>query len=376
MSREWIIQPLDTLFFRDGMSFGMGETGWLESIFPPAPQTIQGFMRYAILRAHCKSDDIFKCESCKHKEGCNLPEAIGSQKEFDYGLLDIYGPYLFKDDKRYYPAPLDIMEDEKGALLLVPSDEQVNCDIGNAHLPATGQRAVKPMKGWISEDAFTTYLEGIVPSGKQDILNDTEFFEKEPKVGIKRKYESHGVETGMLYSIVPLRLREGKDKKRVEIRFRVNGIAGDLEPKTPATIKFGGEGKVVKLSIDNYPSASNAGISANRKIKMVLLQPADFDGAWYPCDFIETTDDKGAACWTGQIHGVDLKLISACTGKAQKIGGFDMARKENKPMRSYVPAGSVYYFEVTGGDPSNLAVEGKIGLNSKIGFGHYRLGRW
>lgn len=371
MDREWRIEPLDTVFFRGGMPFGKGETGWLESIFPPTPQTIQGFIRSAILLAHCKSDKIFACVSCPDKIGCELPQAIGSTEEFDYGTLDIFGAYLFKEDKRYYPVPADLMKDEQGMLILAPPDIPVSCDIGNVRLPASDRQFIKPVEGWISEDDLKNYLQGNIPSDEKDILKTVSFFEKEPKVGIERIYETHNVKTGMLYSIVPLRFNRG-----VEIRFRVNKIKKELEPETPKAIKFGGEGKVANLSITDYQGASNDGIAAKGNIKMVLLQPADFDGKWYPCDFNETIDDKGATCWTGKIQGVNLKLISACTGKAQKIGGFDMVRKENKHMRSYVPAGSVYYFEVTGGDDSNLDVEGKIGLNSKIGFGHYRLGGW
>jgi CRISPR-associated protein Cmr3 len=38
-------------------------------------------------------------------------------------------------------------------------------------------------------------------------------------------------------------------------------------------------------------------------------------------------------------------LVSAVIGKPLAISGWDVANKRPKPLRHYVPAGSVYYFE-------------------------------
>lgn len=43
------IEPLDTLFFRDGKPFSMGDDNWADGVFPPAPSVIYGAIRSWLL---------------------------------------------------------------------------------------------------------------------------------------------------------------------------------------------------------------------------------------------------------------------------------------------------------------------------------------
>jgi len=379
--KEWLFKPLDTLFFRDGKPFGFGESAYLESIFPPTPQTMQGVVRSAILLSHCKDPKLFgsgKCDTCRDEKNCHLSQNIGSPKEGDYGSLDIYGPYLV-DGKRYYPIPLDLMQEAEGQKRLVslkPKKKAVDqCDIGSIPLPAKpdGYDAIKEVKGWIEGDALFKYLrdQNQTMPDKNSLKQDSDFFGKEPRVGIGRDYAKHTTKDGMLYSIAPLRF-----KKDISIGIRVDGIDESLQPKHNSSTKFGGEGRACELEIKDYSDTQQPFTfkSDDKYIRMMLLQPADF-GGWLPPGFKATTHN-GSTCWAGNINGVKLHLVSACIGKPQKIGGWDVVKKTVKPMRSYVPAGSVYFFEIMSGDPPTLPVEGKIGNNTAIGFGHYILGRW
>jgi CRISPR-associated protein Cmr3 len=386
VQKEWLFDPLDTLFFRGGLSIDAGETGYVESIFPPHPQTMQGVVRSAVILSHCKDPDFSgfgKCDTCGEKK-CPLPEAIGSPKEGSYGALDVYGPYLYKEvneeGNRYFPAPLNLMREKEGderLFSLVPG-KAVSCDLGNVYLPANPENGnYKPFEaagGWIWEDALLRYLKDKKMPARDELLAEEEFYVKEPKAGIEREYATRKVKTGMLYSIVPLRFKED-----VKIGLRVNGIAKELEPKGFAT-KIGGEGRICGLEIKDYGKSTDKLHLKNRdRIRLVLLQPADFDGKWRPSSLQEKQQSDKTTCWEGKIdgiNGVTLRLISACIGRQQKIGGWDMVKKAVKPMRSYVPAGSVYFFEVINNSVSEIPAEGKIGENTKIGLGHYLLGRW
>lgn len=404
MQKEWLFEPLDTLFFRDGISIDAGEGGYLESVFPPHPQTMQGVVRSAVILSHCKDPNLFgsgKCDTCGEKK-CPLPDAIGSRKDDDYGkLLDIYGPYLVrgKDQRqRYYPTPLDLMREKEGTkrqFSLVPG-KAVSCDLGKIRLPAKPENSdYKPFNaagGWIREDALLRYLKDKkMPVDGDELLKETYeeekeekkkmFYRKEPKVGIAREYATHKVKTGMLYSIVSLRF-----EKDVRIGLRVGGIAKEIEPVGFAT-KIGGEGRICGLEVSQNEYSNSYGkmnLNDGKKIKLVLLQPADFDSGWLPPRTHPYPSQEGT-CWEGSIdgiNGVTFRLISACVGRQQKIGGYDMTKNTRiesavKPMRSYVPAGSVYFFEVINSDhPLEIPVEGKIGRTTKIGLGHYLLGRW
>lgn len=403
MPKEWLFEPLDTLFFRDGLSIDAGEGGYLESVFPPHPQTMQGVVRSAVILSHCKDPNLFgsgKCDTCGEKK-CPLPEAIGSPKEGDYRALDVYGPYLYKEvnekkGNRYFPAPLDLMREKEGGrrlFSLTPGEHPVPCDIGNVRLPAKPKNSdYKPFAaagGWILEDALLRYLnDKKMPVDRDELVKETYeekeekkmmFYRKEPKVGIAREYATHKVETGMLYSIVPLRF-----EKDVKIGLRVGGISEELEPKGFAT-KIGGEGRVCGLDItEDDKLTDKLPLKIGDKVRLMLLQPADFKGKWFPPELKEQIRDDKTTCWEGTIDGikgVTFCLISACIGRQEKIGGYDLTKntkKESavKPMRSYVPAGSVYFLEVINNSVSEIPAEGKIGNNTTIGLGHYLLGRW
>ena len=41
------IDPLDTLFFRNGKPFTMGEETWADAVFPPYPSVVYGALRSA-----------------------------------------------------------------------------------------------------------------------------------------------------------------------------------------------------------------------------------------------------------------------------------------------------------------------------------------
>lgn len=384
MQKEWLFEPLDTLFFRDGLSLDMGEAGYVESIFPPNPQTMQGIVRSAVILTRCTYPDIFgsgKCADCDEYHKCQVHEQIGSIRSDDYGKLDIHGPYIRHKEKRYYPAPLDLMKEKDGRkrFFALKPGKAVSSDLGNIGLPERPESsdfgAFEPAGGWIEEDALLRYLDTKLPL-KSDLLADTDLYEKEPKVGIAREYDAHKVKTGMLYSIVPLRFRED-----VKIGIRVGGIDKEIEPTGVAT-KAGGEGRLCTMEIPAKKFSSPWSRKKFRKddsIKLILLQPADFNGGWLPFEdgYQERKQDDGTTCWEGQIEGIDevaFRLVSACIGRQQRIGGWDMAKKAVKPMRSYVPAGSVYFLEAC--DDADISVEGKIGKNKAIGLGHYLLGRW
>lgn len=407
MTKEWLLEPLDTLFFRGGKTMNKGEGGFIESIFPPTPETMQGVVRSSVLLSHCDEPELFskkECDKnlCAKVKNCVIRKNIGTPDAGEYGALDLHGPYIVKrvgvnKYHRYFPAPLDLVKEkhinegqaDRRLFSLVPSDAALRCDMGNVRLPAkpdgTGYGAFSLAEGWIREDALCAYLnQNSLPDDKDEkkggnggFVEANKIFEREPRVGIARDNATHAVEDGMLYAIQQIRF-----SKDFMIGVRVSGLDDSLTPKGFAT-KFGGEGKICRLDTPNYlDKAQDVIVTQGKRIKMVLLQPADFNGSWRPSEFKETECNfKGemTTCWEGELNTVRLRLLSACTGKPVRIGGWDMAKSHGKsgksyikPMKCFVPAGSVYFFEAL--SDGNLCAEGKIGECATIGFGHYMLG--
>lgn len=386
--KELLLEPLDCLFFRGSLSFDAGETRFLESLFPPSPITMQGIIRSAVLLKYCDHLELFgknKCNDCDKRTACNIPEIIGSPKNDNYGQLDIWGPFLIKNNIRYYPVPLDLMQEktnEKRIFALKPSDKSFISDLSNGGLnvrfPAkpknTDFKSYDNVKRWINENKFKAYLHNNIDFKSKEIFEDSHFFKTEPKVGIEREYDTHRVKQGMLYSINQLRFEDD-----VKIGLYVDGIPDNLSLNN-SPLRVGGEGRVCRIEIRNIISNerfNNTGFKNlnGKKIKLILNQPARFENKWLPNGFKESNED-GFKYWTGDIEGVKLRLISACIGKPLKLGGWDMVKKIVKPLKSYVPASSVYYFEYIDGDLTKLYEKGKIGDNNQIGFGQYCIGSW
>ncbi|MCS7215870.1 MAG: hypothetical protein NZ826_06960, partial [Thermodesulfovibrio sp.] len=134
---------------------------------------------------------------------------------------------------------------------------------------------------------------------------------------------------------------------------------------------LGGEGKTVyyeKLEGNPLEILENGTLKlTNQVFKIYLATPAIFRKGWLP-DWIDETSLEG------EFKKIKLKLVCCAIGKYIRIGGWDLAKEEPKPMYKAVPAGSVYYFEVL-----NNITEGEIkdtfhlknisDINSEEGFG-------
>lgn len=367
MSREWLFKPADTLFFRNGLPFGYGQSVYIKSIFPPTPESMQGIVRSSVLHAKCTSPALMECERCNPR--CNIPDYIGDSSS-NMGSLELFGPYLIKDNQRYFPTPSDIMAK---IFVLRPSKNPVECDLGLIHLPDKPEACdPEPVGGWISVSDMQRYLEGEVLDDSH-FLHNNQIFGNDHKVGIKRNNETHTAEEGNLYSISLIRLKED-----ISIAVLVDGIPDNLEPPSPFLTKFGGEGKVCRVEISNgaiplVAKEKETTVKKDDLVKLVFLSPAYLGGKWYPEGFTKK-QANGADCWEGDISGAKMRLISACIDKPYKIGGWNLKEGKSKPIRSFIPSGSVFYLKAL--EDKTIPTEGKIGNMQQTGFGHYVFGRW
>ncbi|MBD3159182.1 MAG: hypothetical protein GF309_10375 [Candidatus Lokiarchaeota archaeon] len=119
-------------------------------------------------------------------------------------------------------------------------------------------------------------------------------------------------------------------------------------------------------------------MASSGRLKIMLLQHADFGGRWYPPGMTRKEGEENVS-WEGEVNGVEMTLISAMTGKPVYFGGWDTAKGRPRPLEPLVPAGSVFYFEIDG----NLAQKAMdaihdqhIGQKTNLGFGHAAIGVW
>lgn len=127
------------------------------------------------------------------------------------------------------------------------------------------------------------------------------------------------------------------------------------------------------------PSPILEALEKSTLIRMVLATPAPFSGGWFP-GWLKESD--GGLVGTPPGNDVALRLVSAVVGRWQPLSGWSMEKASGpKALRRMVPAGSVFFFEVVGGNAVDL---GDIWLRSvcddeqdrRDGFGLALWGIW
>jgi CRISPR-associated protein Cmr3 len=122
---------------------------------------------------------------------------------------------------------------------------------------------------------------------------------------------------------------------------------------------LGGERRLVRFRAErttawNSPPDLVEALHAGPLVRMVLATPAVFAQGWRPG-------------WLGpELEGsppgaaVKLRLVGASVGRWRAASGWSLEKSSTerpgpKAVRRLAPAGSVYFFEVTAGEPSELA---------------------
>jgi len=345
--KTWLFEPLDSCFFRGAKSVNLGEGGFLDSQFPPTAQTLAGVIRAAIGEA--KGVDWAKFRKSEQKD---IADLIG--KDSDHcGKLKFAGPYIFKDGERLYPVPLHLLHssdlDQWGKL--APAKDALKTDMGEKRLPEVVEKVegAKPLEhAWLDAVNLQKVLQGKFPcknKDKKDFYKEDDLFKAENRTGIARNNQTRQTEEGALYFTKHIRLQNG-----VRLAMGISG-ADDIAPAK--MLRLGGEGRMANVCVTDMDSRlhGNDGSSGNTSM-IVLLTHGDFSGKSEP-----------------ELEGVEI--VSACIGKAVREGGWDYKYGRPKPLKSLVPAGSVYFVK---GDISMLKKH--IGERKEFGYGEIAVGIW
>jgi CRISPR-associated protein Cmr3 len=347
------IDAFDTLFFRDGKPFTMGAETWGNSLFPPYPSIIYGALRSAYFSHNV--NELSKANTDKDPTKNLIIKGL----YFQYGI-DIFSS-----------APLDYVreKDKKEDSLLPLNIEKLkfatSCKTAYVLKPKGNKEVELPSDAWISSIFLREYLSG----NKEEIyyIRLSNIVLSEPKIGIGRNNLTKTAEDSMLYRAGMKRLKDAS----IVVDFE------ELNLPEKGLMKLGGEGRPVYYSkMEETPVVSvNFDVKKLNKIKLYLASPAVFEKGWLP-------DGIGENSLEGEINGIKLSLLTCAIGKPLYIGGFDMAKKEPKPMKRAVPAGSIYYFELLESYETNQLVEKLHNISilknenyRKQGFGITYLGR-
>ena len=371
------LDPLETLHFRNGRPFNAGEVGYAETIFPPTPETMQGVVRALIASRW----DATRSMAEIFQEGSDLVELIGNSSR--YGRLRINDIALVRwigtNPIPLYPVPAHILIEEKTNRLFLLKPEELKGTISN--MPAQQYLMIhgkpkyklKPADGWLTESDLRLALKVETDDDLQKIkiIQKSDIFEREFRVGIGIDSSRKAVEEGLLYSTQMIRMKKVYHPYEESYGFRVEMyIAQEASPDKEAekdtqriyTVLrndgwaiMGGERRAVRFkAVKDNPSD----VSTKKGNLLYLATPAVFSGGWKP--------DKLAA-----------DPIAAAVLRYQSIGGWQLEPGKsgggsNKEMRRCVPAGSVYFFNQEIDIPPWIG----SGNTTQIGYGITRTGVW
>ena len=324
------ISAADTLFFRDGRPFTMGEDTYAQGIFPPPPSVVYGALRTAYMSSKIATE--------------KLNDLITETEK-----LRIHNLFLQTSNGAIYapmPADLFVPKGFNAAALMQLTEKPIASSLPKEiEQILYCNRKEKPDEKLrlLSLDELKCYLHR---DSEKDVFRSTplsHFIETETKIGIGRNNSTRTSEEGMLYRLGMVRPAKWEQEKTLSLRVEYSGL--DKFP-IDTWLQIGGEKKATRLNGVAERTEIECPTLDKPQFKIYLATPALFENGWYP----EALFAK---------HG--LTLIAAAIVKPIHLGGFDMAAKNGrgapKPMFKAVPPGSVYYVEAKEKAAANQAAK-------------------
>ena len=363
------LNPVDTLFFRNGTPFSAGSSPQQDvaSLFPPHPPTVVGALRAALARRNG-----WKVGACWPKQ---LEEVLGTGPD-DLGALTFEGPFVLQCRKPLFVSPRHVLgQIEKKQwvprVLLRPGCA-VKCDLGDAiQLPDVSAKfdGIKQCKAgdgfWFTIEGMQKVLNGRLPCSNH-VKPSRQLWSEEMRVGLERDQNRRTAEDGKLYSSRHVRL-----KRDVSLGMRIGGIPNEWKLPKDDLVLLGGESRLASCEqCSEFVSFTvpEGKIEENGYFTVIALSPLDLNEAIIQPG--QHLDIPGG-----------VKVISACLDRPDRIGGWNSIARAPLPLHSVLPSGSVLFCQAS--EPKHLisaANKGKgllrLGRRKAWGFGVVAVGAW
>ena len=361
------ITPFDTVLFGVGKTLVRGEDVYANGVFPPYPSVFFGALRSLFF-----SLNIDKLQHANTKSD----ETLGFKIEF-YSLM--LGNGIF-----YFPLPSDlavyekVKKSERNRLCRPLLEKNDGLSTSNLlYRLVFDLEAIFPEAAVIRNSNLQHYLEN-----KDDEIYKVDISElicEEPRTGIYRDRYSrttgHGAGKGMLYKASMLRTdTRNNGKLSFAVKITTPGIA---LPET-GKLRIGSHGKAAKYETIQDSNVQLGAKPESARFKLYFATPAIFENGWIPKGFC--VEEDGSVC--GSLAGIKVRIIAASIRGYVNCGGYDIKNNRPKPMKRCLPAGSVYYMELTDDNEQNRlnlfdVLNGKMISDERAeeGFGLVFVGR-
>lgn len=351
------IAPLGVQFVGDGRPRSAGETDFGDGRFPPTPRTIQGVLRTALLRG------IPGLDLGPGADSGRIAELVGPPERLPEGW-QIAGPWLARwsgeEDgqttavtpwlplPRYLAGRTERSSPGLAAIEAMPLTASMRWDLGRPPDHAVVAAGTgKHRDGYIGPATLRALLGGALPAVKDVQWGSPDFVHREPRTGLRIEPGKDVAQQSMLYT---LNYHRFADDAGLAVRFRGPlPAAMDAAALTRGLASVGGKNGIARLlGVRSWSDDFAAALAGNHlpdepasgeRFWLWTTTPAAVDRPWNP-DIVP-----------GSLGGAGVSVIAAAVGRPERIGGFSLARGHSAPVRGFVPAGSAWLIELTGGDP-------------------------
>jgi len=379
------IDPLDTLFFRDGRPFGTAAHGRGGL---PMPRTLAGALRTALLASEGFPFDEF----ANWRQGAGRgagPEdiqtylreqkmpgwMISARFRGPWPALALEAPGDFGAIEPLLPTPAILARDDAGWVRSAPEDGSAvpGWPDGDDRRPLWrgGHPDAKPPGGVLRPEGLRAFLAGGLPTDA-DWLPDDRLFGFDARVGIGIDPDRLTASEGLIYSVRMLALRNDpttRTERAAEVCFYAELLLGDpqapraaeIEQRLADPIRFGGEGRSARVEVVEPFAWSKVASAADGAAGRSL---------W----FLATPGLFGAGASGRPSMPDGTRLRAAASGNPLAVSGWDVAGEGPRPTRFAVPAGAVYFVEGTAEPPGgSLCVDDE---DAAQGWGFALPGAW
>lgn len=316
------LRALDTLFFRDGKPFSMGDDSFAEGVFPPSPSVIYGALRSAYISQNLDKKSL---------------EELIEESE----ALEIIDLHYDLDNEDVFPMPLDYVKPKDEEKVAIPLNELYNVvSNSNQNILFGSDRYVEPVRdGLFSLTSMESYLND--DREEHEIYSWNNILEDEEKFGNKRDNSTRGTsgDDGGLYRVSMKRPHKyDKEGYFRELGFIVTYrfIDNDNEKIIPGVIKLGAEGKTVLIEEIEAPISFSTTGEDNNKFKILIQTPT----------FVTSINKLEKLEEYLKNNGISVKMDASIVGKPVNIGGWDIKEKRPKSMLKAIPAGSIFHYTI------------------------------
>ncbi|AET60502.1 hypothetical protein HPL003_18800 [Paenibacillus terrae HPL-003] len=408
MKKRLQVKPLDPMMLRDGRPFNATPGIRAHTLSDITPSVLAGTIRTML---------------AKREQAGNRSLSLNH-----FAKLQVRGPIYKHRGSLYFAMPQDVEIYEEHGKASIQVIRPVNLTDGqhakqgffgvgqegrlaDVLWPPLGAGAHKGMKGapaYISKERMVHWLTGseseetwskLLEQWRQDqedsplhAANETSpflpAFIREERTHTAIDPKTHTAKAQQLFSTESLVFPpELTLEAEIDSGEDASGWTGTISEMHP----MGGKRRLAHFSeVEddlswNCPVAIQESMQGASYIRMVLATPAYFRKGWLPGWLDENLQTKNP--WK---CGVELQLRWACVPRWQPVSGWSYSKDDlynEKAVRRMVPAGSVYFFEVTKGNPADLAKEmwlqsvsdknrRKEAFDKEDGYGLALWGKW